>query len=243
MGTTRVLEQAGRAALARSAVYRVLSQALAYPSAEGLRQLREEDLPLARSVAGALPAGVRAALEALEEAWAGLGPEEAEVWHGRIFSHVHSADCPAYETDYTAREVWRQGQELADLAGFYRAFGVEQSAERPDHVAVELEFLHLLTYKRAWAEARGETDHVEVCRAAEEAFLADHALRWMPSLAARLARLGGGGPYGAVGRLALALLRAEGERLGVEVTEEGPPPAGPAEPPAPAEVGLCEEGP
>ena len=239
----RDVERTIGSALARSAAYRALAQALADPTPEGLARLAEEDLPFALAVADALPGPVRDALAEVAEAFSGASPEDVEREYRRVFTHVHSADRPAFETDLTTRDVWGQARELADLAGFYRAFGMATRGERPDHVAVELEFLQLVSYKAAWAAARGDPEGLAVCARAEEGFLSDHALRWMPELAARLAAAGG--PYGAVGRALGALLREEAERRGIPVPEAprpgGPAPADPAGGPD-EEVGLCEGG-
>ena len=51
-------------------------------------------------------------------------------------------------------------QELADVAAFLRAFGVKErpeSHERIDHVAMECEFLSLLSVKEAWALEHEDT--------------------------------------------------------------------------------------
>ncbi len=241
MSTTDLRDVEGTvgAALARSAAYRALARALADPTPEGLARLVDEDLPFALAVADALPGPARDALGEVAEAFAGRSPEELEREYRRLFTHVHSADHPAFETDVTARDLWRQARELADLAGFYRAFGMASRGERPDHVAVELEFLQLVSYKAAWAAARADPEGVAVCARAEEAFLADHALRWMPVLAARLSAAGG--PYAAVGRALAAVLRAEADRRGIPF-ERRPSPHGAPSPGPEEEVGLCEEG-
>lgn len=226
-------------ALARSAVYRLLSQVLVYPSASGVEQLQEEDLPLAAACAGPLPEEVRTALGETEAAFLGLDVERLEGAFRDVFSHVHSADCPAYETDYTAREIWRQSQELADLAGFYRAFGMEGVAERPDHVAVELEFLHLVSYKAAWALIQDDPEHARICASAERDFLADHVLKWIPGFATRVVALAGDGPYRAAARLAEVFLRSEARRFGIAEEKAGPTLVRPQEAEV-DEVGLCE---
>lgn len=231
----RTVEASGE--LARSAVLGLLSQALAYPTAVVVQELLEEDLPFALALAPALPREVAEPLSGLARVLDGARPETLEVAYRDRLSHVHSQDCPLYETDLGTREVWRQAETLADLGGFYRAFGLEESGERVDHVSVELEFLHVLAYKRAWAVEHEESEHAEVCGEAEEAFLRDHALRWMPDVAERLSALAEGTPYAAVAGLLGAYLRAESARTGVAIVAHEP-----GEPaPGPEEIALCEE--
>jgi TorA maturation chaperone TorD len=227
--------------LARSGVYALLSQLLAYPTAASVQDLLQEDLPFARAVAAPLPTAVRDRLEALAIDLQGATAGVLESAYRSIFSHVHSADCPPYETDHTAREIFRQSQQLADLAGFYRAFGVGQQAERPDHVAVELEFLHVLTYKLAWATIHAEDEHRATCWDAYRAFLRDHILRWIPSFATRLVVLGRGGPYAVVGALLAAVVSDEAARLGLDMptdVDAGPQPSDAA---SMQDRGACEE--
>ncbi|HEX9124348.1 MAG TPA: molecular chaperone TorD family protein [Actinomycetota bacterium] len=227
-------------ALARSAGFQLGSQLLAYPTPAATEQLLGEDLPFAEAVTGSLPEPVRESIRRLRAALADLDPDLLEGEYRRIFSHVHSADCPLYETDFIAKDVWRQSQELADLAGFYRAFGMEVEGERPDSAAVELEFLHVLAFKAGWALAREEADHAEVCERAEVAFLRDHALRWIPSLVERIAAIAGGGPYGAVAALIRELLLAEAGRRGLEFSTGAQPATPDPELVAAEGAGLCE---
>ncbi len=224
--------------LARSAVLGLCSQALAYPTRGTVEALLEEDLPFALALAEALPEEVAAAVRGLAAALEGQTAERLEDAYRERFSHVHPRDCPLYETDHRAREIWRQTEVLADLGGFYRAFGLAESGERGDHASVELEFLHVLAYKRAWALERGDAEHAERCGEAERAFLAGHVLRWLPDVAERLRVVGRGSPYEAVGSLLAATLRAEAERTGLPLAAEAP--VGPVEP-GPEEIALCEE--
>jgi len=87
-------------------------------------------------------------------------------------------DCPAYETAY-AHPFSRQ-RELADISGFYRAFGVQIEGERPDHLAVECEFASLLCTKEAIAGASGREEERVTTRRARAAFLSDHLGTWLP---------------------------------------------------------------
>ncbi len=226
--------------LARSLTYRLLSQAFAYPMADAVEELRVDDLRLVRAWSGALPEDVRAAIEPMTAAWEDGPREELEARFAALFSHVHSADCPMYETDYGPRDIWRQTETLVDIAGFYRAFGMREDRERPDHVATELEFVHVATYKEAWAQAQGDVEHAHLCRDATGSFLEAHLLRWVPSFLARVSTLDRDGPYAAAAELADALLRFEAERFGLGIRDETPVTVETSlseEPPS-----LCEEG-
>ena len=89
---------------------------------------------------------------------------------------------PPYEGSYEP-DPFRQARQLADVAGFYRAFGAEAhgpATDRPDHAGAELEFLAYLAVRRAEAAEDGRTDQAEACAEAERAFLTEHAARWLP---------------------------------------------------------------
>jgi TorA maturation chaperone TorD len=97
---------------------------------------------------------------------------------------------------------------MADVAGFYKAFGVEVASEGPrvDHISCELEFMNLLAVKESVAlQQEGEGEHAEICRDASRSFLRDHLVRWAPRLGEGLAEAeseASGDPiYAAAGRL------------------------------------------
>lgn len=107
----------------------------------------------------------------------------------RLFGHALSPDCSPYESYYGTGHVFQQSQTLADISGFYKAFGLEPSAaghERADHVAMELEFMAVLAAKEAHALARELPEQAMVCRDAQRKFLEDHLGRWADSFAGRL---------------------------------------------------------
>jgi TorA maturation chaperone TorD len=225
--------------LARALVLRLLSQAFTYPSPAEVDRLVRDDVPLAVCASPHLPETVRTTLDAFAEAVTGTTAGELETHYCAVFTHIHSTDCPMYETDYGQRDVWRQSNTLADIAGFYRAFGFDPVGERPDHAAVELEFLHVLAYKEGWATAHGEEINATVCRDATVAFERDHALGWFPAFAARTEALGGSGPYAVAARLLATVCAAEADRTGLQLPDDLPAAVGAAgaddDPPS-----LCE---
>lgn len=73
-------------------------------------------------------------------------------------------------------------EEMADIAGFYRAFGFNFDGERPDHVCLELEFMRILTLKEAMASQEGDMERVDLIINAEKDFLSSHIGRWTDAL-------------------------------------------------------------
>ncbi len=87
-----------------------------------------------------------------------------------------------YETEYGLPHEFRQSQELADIAGFYQAFGFQiggRCRERPDHLAVEFEYMHLLCLKEAKALSSGGHEEARLCMDAQRSFLKDHLGAWI----------------------------------------------------------------
>ena len=202
-------ERAAQRALARSAVYRLLSQTLVYPSAEAVSGLRE-DLAQALVHTARLPDDVASLVTLLAEQLEGKDAAALQSAHGHTFSHVQSADCPPCETTYTAKNVFQETQELSDLAGFFRAFGLELAErERPDHISVELEFMYVLTFKEAYALLHHGMEKARLCRIVERKFMQDHLGRWGRRFAELLARKAGSGHFASVASLVEAFLAAE----------------------------------
>ncbi len=86
---------------------------------------------------------------------------------------------PPYETFYTTSMKKEAAVfEKADVAGFYRAFGVKCSGEFPDHIAAELEFLSLLLLKEAHALKNNDEEKAKICRDARNSFFEEHLGSW-----------------------------------------------------------------
>lgn len=107
-----------------------------------------------------------------------------------IFGHIVGGNCSPYETNYNNAHIFMQAQQLGDISAFYRAFslGISDSIkERLDHIAIELEFMHFLTYKEMYALEHHSEDKIQICIDAQRKFLKEHLGRWSP-LFARLLR-------------------------------------------------------
>jgi TorA maturation chaperone TorD len=222
---------------ARQVLYRFASLALADPRTGAWDELadrrcqqvalaagelvRSEPAAVARKLAlGELPldrldvAGVLAALPP--------SPQALNVEYEAAFGLLVSGSCPPYESEYVSSKfTFQRSQALADVAGFYRAFGMETSdshPERHDHIVLELEFMALLVdlERRASVEADPRAvEHRAVCRGAQAKFLADHLAWWAPAFARLLVHENPAGFYVAVGGFLAALIAAERALLGV----------------------------
>ncbi len=140
---------------------------------------------------------------------------ELQATYRRTFG---TAGSLCYETEYGLPHEYRQSQEMADIAGFYRAFGFNlggEVRERPDHVAVELEFMHILALKEAYALETDIPEHVEICADAQGKFLQDHLGCWVNLFAQSVAHNAPDSLFVALAQFAADFVQADADRLGV----------------------------
>jgi DMSO reductase family type II enzyme chaperone len=143
----------------RSGRYQLFSRVFSYPTDELIELQRNRS-----NLGPRLPVGARG-LEKLQTIYSSLFDT------GKISLLEHS-----YRKEETA--------VLEDLVRYYEHFGlnVGQLREAHDHLTVELEFMHYLTFLEAGTAA----DAGALVRA-EGDFLARHLSLWLPSLRERLA--------------------------------------------------------
>jgi TorA maturation chaperone TorD len=138
---------------------------------------------------------VAAHFDAIEE-WIS---SEGENWniqdlrdeHRRVFSNVIALDCPPYETLFGNDHIFGQSYVMGDIAGFYSAFGLQLSPdihERLDHLSVELEFMHYLSYKESYAILHDGREKLKTVLEAEKKFVKEHIGRWVPLFSGMLKR-------------------------------------------------------
>jgi TorA maturation chaperone TorD len=240
--------------LARETVYRFLASALRDPCdphrqrfddpeawvmlREAVALLREEACQESTPLGfGELPPDLfdsGPTFRALEEQGRSLDAE-----YDRVFGLVPLVASPPYETEFhAAGETFFRSQQMADIAGFYAAFGLEAArtaGERPDYLPLELEFMAFLAMKKRLADCSrrslacdaAEDHHLEqiaICEEAQASFIRDHLAWWVPSFALGLRRKASGGFYRAVADMLAAFLPIERHRYHV------PAPHSPVEP-------------
>ena len=130
----------------------------------------------------------------------------AEILNSEYTHLFHRGACPPYETSYNPERVFSKTNDLADIAGFYRAFGIKHKNEAPDHIVSELEFVGLLYLKEVLAVANSMTDEAEICSEARRKFLAEHLGNWVSKYSMRMRKEARLGIYPAIADLVSALV-------------------------------------
>lgn len=168
----------------RSKVYRLLSFSFFYPDEElaGFFRSGEFGREMEKALSEVSPVYMLkddpAPFSDLYRKLAATGLEEMVDEHVRFLTF--KSESPPYENEYhRSKGAVYSTEEMADIAGFYRAIGMDFAKERPDHIAAELEFMHVVTLKEAKAISSGEADKADACVSLEKKFLADHLGRWV----------------------------------------------------------------
>jgi DMSO reductase family type II enzyme chaperone len=190
--------------LGRSAVYEALALGLTYPVEASIQRLADLVADLAEHEVSATY-GLGPRLAAITSALEDVDVPALQLEHNRLF--VGQVLCSPHETEYE-RDTFSKAAQLADIAGFYSAWGLQTSDSRrtmPDFIGTELEFLAMLTRREAYAAMRGWKHRQRIARESTRAFLQTHPGRWVNAFATDLREAASDGPagrlYAALGRL------------------------------------------
>ena len=209
-------------ALCRSILYEALAAGFGPPSRETRDLLvsapRGPGLHAAALLLDA-SSGSRLGERVRDLAARGADLDRMEEDYQHLFGHSVRGEVSLFETEYGRGTVFQQPQELADLGGFIRAFGLVPDPgvrERVDHVSCECEFMLFLARREAHHIETGDAENLATTREAERLFLKHHLGRFGPTFARRLARLDRGRFFGALGNLLLQFLQTEARRFKVK---------------------------
>lgn len=114
-------------------------------------------------------------------------PQQADDNEQQQLDYIASFDCSVYKSACSLHEAayTTEGQEVLyeELTRFYEFFGLgrAQSAELPDHLSVELEFMHFLSYLEAQESADAKTRE-SLCKAQRD-FLTRHLAQLVADIA------------------------------------------------------------
>lgn len=242
---TNTFDQA--TSLARQILYRFAACALADPQSGSWRQLKEYKGDLLVHEAAAflrsharrndtdLAPGEQPPSELCVESLFDRLPDTAEAMntmYEQVFGLLVSSPNPPYESEYIdGKYVFQRSNSLADLNGFYTAFGLkisDERPERPDHIGTELEFMaHLIGLERAAAEIDtlecGERR--QICYDAQSRFIQEHLAWWVPAFSKLLRRDDPLGFYGAIGTFLGAWIAFERTLFGLPASRRGAVPS------------------
>ena len=198
--------------LERGSLYRLLGGALARPQAERLAELAAAAEALAPAIEPAVAEPLARFATAVRET------DAAAVGDEYVFLFDRGAKVPPYEGAWgEAPQLAGKAALLADVAGFYAAFGLVPGEAQPDvedHIAAECEFMSALALKEAYALAESDDEGATITLAAQSRFVGDHLGRWSGTFADALKDASPLPYYGALADLLSAWMKAEIERLG-----------------------------
>lgn len=203
-------------AVQRANVYGFLARLFSYPRRETFEILSHEDIFEAFNGLGEKLIAQAYQIIALLRT---LGYEEACEEYVQIFGHVISAECPPYETSYGESHVFQQTQGLADIAGFYKAWGIDIASDahdRLDHISAECEFMSFLLLKLDYFSEKGEKEAEEICLDSSKKFLEEHLGKWTPIFSALVMKKSSGGLYHKAVKLLKEFIEKEAEIFDVE---------------------------
>ncbi len=212
--------------LAASQVYQFLSTCLLEPNKKALEMLNNEEymaeVKSCISVSG--NSEMLGVFESLQKALEGNDVENLEWGYRATFGGATVAmDCPPYEMYYSGSQIWQQTQDLADISGMYKAYGIEMEEDttttRWDHVAVELEFLHFLTYKLAYSVENHTEEQQENCLSGKKKFLYAHIGRWIKAFSTSVIKKTPEDFYRHAATLASLFIHIEMVKLSVDAEE------------------------
>ncbi|OGL51102.1 MAG: hypothetical protein A3H37_08730 [Candidatus Schekmanbacteria bacterium RIFCSPLOWO2_02_FULL_38_14] len=212
---------------ARMNAYQFLSRAFIYPEEDLYSSLREEGFAeelnsCFASLANIHEREVSDLINSLACSVRNISLENMQSEFSRIFGHSVSNECPPYETEYGKSHVFQKSQGLGDIAGFYKAFGLEASdkaKERHDHISIELEFMYFLIFKENYARENSRAEESDICKDAQKKFLKDHLGIWVPLFTKLLGEKAGKGFYKLLAELTGNFMRSEIDFFKIEPEE------------------------
>lgn len=199
-------EQAFLRARARATAFNVVSEFLLPATDDLAARLNlgevERDLMTAAETLGIDAAPLLAHVCRLRESGRAEIDEERMQTFGPTLGQAH----PPYSTEYEADSGFRKEQELADIGGFYAAWGVtlaDDVHERADHFGIEADFLAFMALKEAIALIEAGASEVELVRSAIQRFAGQYVA---PGAREFAVRLDSGCLFAPVASLLVALL-------------------------------------
>jgi len=224
IGSNQERDDSIDAAYCRATLYSALALGFRPPTEANLSRIVEPKNTAALTNAAAIldankRANLVAAIETVADAGR-IGGPTIESSYRMLFGHTARGAVTPYETEYGNEALFQQPQELGDLTGFYRAFGLivkGSEHERADHISCECEFLAFLAIKEAYASEHRDSAMLEETIKAKKLFLRDHLGRFLPTFVRQLSREEAAGFYAKLADLCLRVVSLEADRFAVHL--------------------------
>lgn len=176
----------------RGSMCAALARGFSYPDEDTLAYLQECARETKQNDNREMVGRMRDLFEGLRS----LSVHDLQQQHKTLFDSRFGP--PLYEMEYREfADEFARAHELADIMGFYKAFGVQPTEERADHLSAELDFMHYLLVKEKYAQEKGQQENADVCRDAHQKFFTTHPEQWFHSLirAVRESEAGTSAPF------------------------------------------------
>lgn len=127
--------------------------------------------------------------ESLWEYYESAGQQSVLIEYTRLFIGPFKTIAPPYSSVYLSNDGTVFGAETQQVLDFYHQSGVEfdfSINELPDHIAVELEFLHYLSAQEISALENENLQLANQYIRHQNFFFNNHLKRWLPSFCDRI---------------------------------------------------------
>lgn len=198
------VEPRGAGAAARSRLYQRFSLAFGFPEEATLWTVTDTDSRALEHAVEELPYPLR--MTGGQSYLRDRTLEQLQLTYTRLFEAARGKNAVSLNefefVDTPQKEVWE------DLIRFYEHFGLKYDGavarQWPDHLVIELECLHYLSFLQAGlAGDQGPILHAQ-CD-----FMERHLLNWLPRLVERMASAEGSQPYAWLVEILFEYLKAD----------------------------------
>ncbi|KKM71466.1 hypothetical protein LCGC14_1430360 [marine sediment metagenome] len=160
-------------------IYKILSLGLAYPEERNWATIDKHIM----TVEGFLEDAISTRVDNFKKNLSKYQQKIEEIRADYLSIFDTGRKISPYETEYMSEKVSRKPFELADIAGFYAAFGFDvkediRNKEALDHISIELEFMAILTWKAVYAREMKQDENLRIVQDARMKFFKEHLAKW-----------------------------------------------------------------
>ncbi len=200
-------------------IYKILSLGLAYPDKKNWAMIDKHIMAIENLLEGELSTRVADFKRDLLKNQQRI--DEIKADYLSLFDIGRKVS--PYETEYMAEKVSRKPFELADIAGFYAAFGFDvnedtRNKEALDHISIELEFMAILSWKEEYAREMKQDENLMIVQDARMKFFKEHFAKWGFFYCQQVCSLSEGDFFKGLAAILQLVLNIECERYMLDVS-------------------------